>query len=315
MGTILTDLNELQFFVHVARTHSFTQAARRLGVPKSSVSRAIGRLENRLGVQLLERTTRRVELTELGELYLDRSLRVMEEAEQADLAVGAMQVQPRGRLRIGAPVAFARFILGPVLGQFLAAYPELQLSLQMLDSETVPREGNLDIVIRPGPLEDSGLLRKPIMRIPLGIYASPGYLEASGVLEAPEDLRRHKCITTNCGSRGEPGISAVWRLYRGSELKQVRVEAHVAVPDPTINHQLVAAGAGICLLARSVAEPDVKQGRLARVLPEWEPAPVELHALYSSRLVSSPKVRAFLDFLRDRFGTSLLDDAHPVSHT
>ena len=121
----MTNLNELQFFVQVSESQSFTKAAKRLGVPKSSVSRAILKLENRLGVRLVERTTRRVALTEVGELYLSRCRRVIDEAEQADLAVGAMQAKPRGTLRVGAPVAFARSILGPRMGEFLALYPQM----------------------------------------------------------------------------------------------------------------------------------------------------------------------------------------------
>ena len=127
----MTDLNELQFFVQVSREQSFTLAAQRLGVPKSTVSRAIARLEARLGVRLVERTTRSVSLTEAGELYLDRCQRVLEEAEQADILIGAMQAKPRGRLRVGAPVTFARAILAPILGDFLALYPDLRLHLQL----------------------------------------------------------------------------------------------------------------------------------------------------------------------------------------
>src|SRR5215470_17794899 len=152
MGTIMTDLNELQFFVHVSQTQSFTLAARHLGVPKSSVSRAIARLEGRLGVRLVERTTRSVALTEAGEIYLDRCRRVLDEAEQADLAVGALLATPRGRLRVGAPVMFARAILGPALGEFLARYPELRVNLQLLGGGAVPREEDLDVVVRAGPL-------------------------------------------------------------------------------------------------------------------------------------------------------------------
>src|SRR5580658_1106350 len=143
----MTNLNELQFFVQVSQTQSFTKAAKRLGVPKSSVSRAIARLEDRLGVHLVERTTRKVALTEVGELYLNRCQRVMEEVEQADLAVGALQAIPRGTLRIGAPVAFARSILGPRIGEFLALYPELRLHLQMLTGDEPLREGSLDVVV------------------------------------------------------------------------------------------------------------------------------------------------------------------------
>lgn len=299
----MTNLNELQFFVQVSQTQSFTKAAKQLGVPKSSVSRAILRLESRLGVRLVERTTRKVALTEVGELYLNRCRRVMEEAEQADLAIGALQVKPRGTLRVGAPVAFARSILGPSIGEFLVMYPELNLRLQLLNGDESSREGTLDVVVRAGPLEDSGLLMKPLMRIRLGAYASPGYLENHKLPECPADLRRLSCITTSCDTPGGPGDFATWRLRRDAELAEVRVEARVSVPDPTINHLLALAGTGVALLAQSVVRADVEQGRLIRVLADWEPDPVELHALYPSRLDASPKVRTFLQFLRERFGS------------
>jgi DNA-binding transcriptional LysR family regulator len=138
----MTDLNELPFFVQVANTTSLTVAAKRLGVPKSSVSRAIGRLEARLGVRLMARTTRSVTLTEAGEVYLDRCQRVLEEAEQADLAVGALLAKPRGRLRLAAPVPFVRSILAPILGEFLDAHPELRLQLQLLNGDGMTRERN-----------------------------------------------------------------------------------------------------------------------------------------------------------------------------
>src|SRR5262249_55236462 len=157
-------------------------------VPKSSVSRAIVRLEGRLGVRLVERTTRSVALTEAGEIYLDRCRRVLDEVEQADLAVGALLATPRGGLRGGAPVMFVRAILGPALGEFLAKYPELRVNLQLLGGGAVPREEDLDVVVRAGPLEDSGLLVKPLMRIVLAAYASPAYLEAHGTPDSPVTL-------------------------------------------------------------------------------------------------------------------------------
>jgi DNA-binding transcriptional LysR family regulator len=306
----MTNLNELQFFVHVSQTQSFTRAAKRLGVPKSTVSRAIHRLEGRLGVRLVERTTRRVALTEVGEVYLHRCQRVMEEAEQADLAVGALQATPRGTLRVGAPVAFARSILGPRMGEFLAMYPELRLHLQLHNGDESPREGTLDLIVRAGHLEDSGLLVKPLMRIRLGAYASAAYLRNHKMPDSPADLLQHGCITTTCDTFGEPGDFATWRLRRGDELKEIKVNARVSVPDPTMNHQLALAGAGIALLAQSVVRTDVDQGRLERVLPDWEPEPVQLHALYPSRLDSSPKVRVFLQFLRSFDMEPLLAD-HP----
>jgi DNA-binding transcriptional LysR family regulator len=225
---------------------SFTKAAKRLGVPKSSVSRAILKLENRLGVRLVERTTRRVPLTEVGELYLSRCRRVMDEAEQADLAVGAMQARPRGTLRVGAPVAFARSILGPRMGEFLALYPQIRLHVQVLNGDESPRDGGLDVVVRAGALEDSGLLVRPLLRIRLGAYASPAYLAHRKLPELPEELTQLSCIATSCDSHEERGDFATWRLRRSEELRTVRVDARVSVPDPTIIHQLArrrAAGA------------------------------------------------------------------------
>jgi DNA-binding transcriptional LysR family regulator len=305
MGTISPNLNELQFFSLVAQTQSFTQAAKRLGIPKSSLSRSISRLEKRLGVLLLERTTRTVALTEVGQLYLDHCRRVMEEAEQADLAVGALLAKPRGRLRVGVPVAFARSILGPILGEFLAKYPELRLQLQLLNGDESLRDGNFDLVVRAGQLEDSGLLVRPLMAIRLGVYASSAYLKRRKLPSSPAELRLYDCITTTCDSYGGTGDFTTWRLRRNSEQAEVRVEARISVPDPTINHQLALAGAGVALLAQSVVRQDVEAGRLVRLLPEWEPHPVELHALYPSRLNSSPKVRAFLEFLRDHANTGV----------
>ena len=310
---MMTDLNELQFFVSVSRAQSFTLAAKNLGVPKSSVSRAISRLEGRLGVRLVERTTRSVALTEVGELYLDRCQRVLEEAEQADLIVAASQAKPRGTLRIAAPVAFARFILGPALGDFLAAYPELRVQLQLIGGETPVHEKQFDVAIRAAPLEDSAFLVKPLMRVRLGAYASPGYLKGRSLPSSPSDLRLESCITATCGTFGESSSSTVWHLRRGSEQKEVRVESRVSVPDPSINRQLAVAGAGVALLSQIAVRADVEEGRLTRLLHEWEPDPVELHALYPSRLSSSPKVRVFLQFLNERFqNESLLDGHHHV---
>jgi DNA-binding transcriptional LysR family regulator len=299
----MRNLNELQFFVQVSQMQSFTRAAQRLGVPKSTVSRAIRKLEGRLGVRLVERTTRSVALTEVGELYLQRCLRVMEEAEQADLAVGALQDTPRGTLRVGAPVPFARWILGPILGEFLATYPELRVHLLLLNGDESPHEGSFDVFVRAGRLEDSGLMVKPLMQVRQGIYASPGYLKGRAMSESPMGLAEESCITTTCDTFGETGSFTTWRLRRGDEVREVKVEARVSVPDPMINQQIALAGAGVALLSRSMVKRDVEEGRLVRILPEWEPEPVELHALYPSRLNSSPKVRVFLQFLRERFGS------------
>ena len=294
----MIDLNELQFFAQLGRAQSFTLAARQLGTQKSAVSRALVNLETRLGVRLVERTTRRVALTEAGELFLEKCLRVLEEAEQADLAINMIHSKPKGRLRVGAPAAFVRFVLAPLLGDFLREYPEVKLSLQMIQGPPMPNEAGLDIAIRQGPLDDSAMRFMPLKKISLGLYASAGYVAANGAPETPAGLSSHRFIITNCGSHGEPAEFAKLSLRRGALTETVRVEAHICLTDPSLNLQLALSDAGIALLSQSLSRPSVTEGRLVRILPDWEPEPVELFALYASRLSSSPKVRAFLDYIR-----------------
>ena len=299
----MIDLNELQYFVQVSRARSFTAAADHFGVPKSSVSRAIAGLEERLGVRLIERTTRSVSLTEAGEIYFDRCQRVIEEAELADLSIGAMHAVPRGRLRIGAPVAFARFMLAPRLPEFVRRYPELRLQVQMTGGELTPQQANLDVLIRPGPLEDSSLLARPLATIHLGVYASPAYLKGRKLPKTPADLRQLDALVIACGPHGQPAEHATWRLRRGADTQEVRVEARISVPDPTINLQLAVGGAGVTILSRHAAEKEVARKRLVRLLPAWEPESVQLFALYPAKLNSSPKVRALIEFLREDRGS------------
>jgi DNA-binding transcriptional LysR family regulator len=300
----MTDLNELQIFVEVAKTRSFTMAANRLELPKSSVSRSVHRLETRLGVRLVERTTRRVALTEEGRIYFDRCEQVIEAAEQAELEIGALQARPRGTLRVGAPAIFARLLLGPALSDFLTAHLGVRVLLQTL--VTISRDRPLDVMVCPGPLEDSGFLVKPLFKIRLAAYASPSYLQGRKTPDSPAALREHSCIITSCTGFADPHDTAVWRLCRGGDVKAVRIESRVSVPDPAISQQLAVTGAGVALLSQAAVAQDVEEGRLVRLLPEWEPEPIELYVLYASRLSSSPKVRAFVQFLQERFRTDSL---------
>jgi DNA-binding transcriptional LysR family regulator len=296
-----SDLNEIQFFTHVAQERSYTQAARRLGLPKSTLSRAVRRLEERLGVRLVERTTRRVALTEVGAVYLNHCRRVLDEAEEADMAVGALLARPRGLLRVGVPVPFARLMLAPSLGEFLALYPELQVDVQFLSGDTFPRDGSLDVLVRAGSVGDSSLLVRWLMRVRLGIYASPDYLARHGRPQTPAGLRMLPSVSTSCDTvGGEPAGSVTWRLHRDHEVAEVKVEARVAVPDTFIIHQLTLDGLGVAALAEGMVRADVEAGRLVRLLPEWELDPVEIYAYYPSKLSASPKVRALLDFLKER---------------
>jgi DNA-binding transcriptional LysR family regulator len=158
----------------------------------------------------------------------------------------------------------------------------------------------LDLVVRAGPLEDSGWLVKRLMKVRLGIYASPAFLKRHKRPESPAELRQLPCIVTSCGPLGEAEDLALWRLRRNSEVREIGVDARVSVPDPSVHRQLALAGAGVALLGHAEVVTDVKQRRLVRLLPEWEPESIDLYALYPSRLGASPKVRALLEFLQQR---------------
>ncbi len=298
----MIDLNEMQCFAHICEARSFTVAAERLGLPKSSVSRALTRLEDRLGVRLIERTTRSLMLTEAGELYLERCRRMLEEAEQADLAIGAMHAQPRGLLRLATSVPFARFAIGPVLGEFLSAYPEVRVDLQFVGGENRVTDPAPDIVIGPHPSPDSTLRATPLFVIRLATYASPGYLEGRRMPKQPADLREHHCITAHCGGPGLPTGFASWRMRRGATRQEVSFEPRVTVADPSIGYQVALSGGGIAAIKPEAVRSDVEAGRLVRLLPDWELEPLQLYALHPSRLSASPKVNAFLTFLRERYG-------------
>jgi DNA-binding transcriptional LysR family regulator len=297
----MIDLNELQCFVRVCEAQSFTVAAQRLGLPKSSVSRALTRLEQRLGVRLIERTTRSLMLTEAGELYLKGCRRMLEEAEQADLTIGAMHAQPRGLLRVATSVPFARFVLAPMLGDFLATYPDVRVEVQFVSADTRVSEATPDIIIGPEPSADSTMRATPLFQVRLALYASPTYLAGRRLPKVPADLREHHCITAHWSTPGVPAGLSAWRLQRGATRQEVRFEPRVMVQDPSIGYQLALAGVGIALIKHQGARGDVEAGRLVRVLPDWEIEPLQLYALHASRLNASPKVAAFLGFLRERF--------------
>ena len=296
-GSTVANLNELQYFSLVAQTKSFTLAAERLKLPKSSVSRAITSLEKRLGVQLLQRTTRHVRLTEAGKLYLAHCQRAIEEAELGEIAIGAMMANPKGTLHIGTHIGFARFVLEPLLNKFLLLYPEVNVHIDLLQTKERQSDEGLDLVVRTGPLEDSGWLVTPLMGVRFGLYASPALLKRHRRPESPADLQQYPCIVSNCTPLGQPDGFGMWRLQREREVREVQVIARVAAPDPSVHHQLALHGVGVAMLGQSEVVEDLQERKLVRLLPEWEPEPIELYALHPSRLAASPKVRVLLEFL------------------
>lgn len=284
------DFNHLQSFYWVAKTGSFTGAARVLQAPKSTVSRQIRALEERLGTRLMERTTRRIALTEIGTVYLAHCERVMAEAEDAERAVTAYATEPRGLLRVGVPVTFARTFLAPILPEFFRKYPGVRMELVLGGGRFDPVESLLDVVIHVGRLEDSSYVVRKLGVMTQGLYASRRYLRSRAAPETPAELAGHSVIMMGRTVRGSR-----WRLSGpGGRREEVRLDPRIAVADPVIAHQMVLAGLGIGMLPSFLTAGDE---RVVPVLPDWTAAPVEFHAIYPARQLTPTKLRVFLEEL------------------
>ena len=292
----MQDWNELQAFLAVARTASFTKSAERLGLPKSTVSRFVQRLEDRLGVRLLERSTRRVALTPAGERFLEHASRMHSEAEQAEATARELRATPRGPLRVAMPVTFARTFLAPVLPQFLRQYPGVQLHISLGLSGTDPAALKVDLLIRAGgPVDDSSVLSRRLREVPVHLYASVSYLSRMGAPQHPRDLTQHECCALDA-----PAAGALWRVHRAGKTEVLRITPRLAVADPVLGYAVMKAGVAIAAAPDFLARDDENAGRVVRVLPEWNWDPVEITALYPSRQGLLPHTRAFLDFLAAR---------------
>lgn len=281
------DFNHLQTFYWVAKAGSFTAAARVLNLPKSTVSRQIGALEARLGTRLMERTTRRVGLTEIGQVFLAHCERVMAEAEDAERAVTAYTAEARGVLRVGVPVTFARTFLAPLLGEFCRKYPLVRVELILGGGRFDPVESLLDVVIHVGRLEDSSYIVKKLGSMKQGLYASRRYLKGRPAPDSPDGLKEHSVIMMGRTARGSR-----WRLSGpDGRREEVRMDPRIAVADPVIAHQMVLAGLGIGMLPSFLTGGDE---RIVPVLPEWQAAAVDFFAFYPARTLTPPKLRVFL---------------------
>lgn len=284
------DFNQLHAFYWVVKSGTFSSAAKFLGVPKSTVSRHVSALERRLGTRLIERTTRRAALTEIGMVFFAHCERVVSEVEEAEQAVATHTAAPRGLLRIGAPITFAQEFLAPLLPQFCRKYPDVKLELVMRGGAHDSPKAALDIIINVGRLEDSSLVVRKLGTMKQGIYASAAYLAGHPPPTTVAELANDRLITRNRSPN-----DMVWKLSGPTgKIVDVRVDPYVATGDVMILRHLIVSGIGIGVLPAFLTRND---DRLVPVLPEWQPQPLDFFALYSDRQLSSPKVRVFLDEL------------------
>ncbi|QRN99631.1 LysR family transcriptional regulator [Archangium violaceum] len=288
------DLNELLVFARVVQAGSFTEAARGLQMPKSTVSRKVSELEERVGAQLLQRTTRKLHLTEVGRAYYEHCARIVAEAEAAEQSVTRMQAVPHGLLRVTAPLTFSH--LGPLVAEFMKSYPEVQLDLVCTD-RTVDLVGEgFDLAIRAGRLADSSFIARRLGVIERLVVAAPSYIKARGAPRSPKELEKHDCLLFGAGREGN-----VWSLSAGSRSVEVQVRARFVVNEPDMLRAVTLAGAGVALLPNIHCSSDIAAGRLQRILPDWGSSGAPVHVVYPSARHHSPKVMAFVDFLRERW--------------
>lgn len=285
-------LNHMSYFVEVVKAKSFRGAAESLGMPNSTLSRKIGELEKTIGLRLLHRTTRKIELTEAGQIYYERCRRIVDEARLAHEQLGTMLANPEGLLRISLPADFAIVVLTPIICQFSERYPGISF-----DFDLTPRNVDLvsepfDLAIRMGALPDSGLIARKLGALPRYVYASPQYIATKGELGTPQDLSGHECLIMR------PEKTATWHLYQGDLKESIRTSGRFQMNSIGMMRRLATMGMGIVVLPELIVAEDVKSGRLTRVLLPYEAEAVTIYALTETRLLPA-KVQVFIEFIRE----------------
>lgn len=284
------DLNEILVFARVVQAGSFTAAARVLGMPKSTVSRKVLELEERLGTRLLQRTTRKLGLTDVGHTYFEYCARIVAEVEEAERAVSSLEQAPRGLLRVTAPLNFG--FLGPIIATFIKRHPEVQVELVCTDRVVDLVDERFDVGVRAGGLVDSSLIAKNLGAARRFLVASRSYLQKRGRPRAPEELEQHDCMSFGAGSG-----RSVYRLQSGEKVVELAVRARFVVNDIDILYAAAIEGLGIALLPIFRCIADLRARKLERVLGDWDAPLTPIHAVYPSARHLSPKVKSFIEHL------------------
>lgn len=290
----IPDLNGLVVFAQVVKQGSFVGAARRLNLPKATVSRRIQQLEEALQVKLLERSTRVVRPTEIGQIYYEYCDRIVTEIDEANAAIDEQQAEPQGILRTSAPSAFTHLFLKDLIPEFLSCYPKIRLNHRIVNQAVNPLQDGFDISIRIGRLEDSLLRIQPLGEASQQLFASPTYLKCCNAPHTLAELGDHDTIFV--GNTNSPS----WELHHEQTGRQtIALAPRCWVNDPTIAFEMVLAGVGICLLPVFFCIEAIQAGYLLPILEDWCAAPVALSAIFPTTRERSPKVKAFLQFLQD----------------
>ncbi len=289
IGGGMQDLNEMAIFAVVVGSGSFTRAADKLKLPKSTVSRKVSQLEKRVGVRLINRTTRNLKPTETGKLYYQHCVRMLEQAEEADRVVNNMQAEPSGLLRISTPLSFGTPFFVSTIKSFLEHYPKVDIEIISDDKQLDMLDEEIDIAFRIGPLSDSSLVTRNLGTARLSLCASPEYLGKHGAPRNLDDLQNHICIS-------HP--AAPW-MFSGTngQHQEVEVKSRMIANDMEMIKNMVIEGLGIGAAPQILIAEDVKAGRLVTLLPETPFVERTFYLVYPSRREPPSKVTAFTDFI------------------
>jgi len=283
-------------FAKVVEAASFAAAARELDMSPAMVSKHVQTLEERLSVRLLNRTTRRVSVTEVGQNYYERCLQILSQMEDAERAAGDQQAAPRGRLRVSAPVSFGMRQLAPVMADYIALYPDVSIDLSLNDAYVDLLEKRFDLAIRFGHLADSSLIARKLSSLSLIVCASPAYLEAHGVPQTPRDLIKHNCLVYTYATS-----QRAWTFVdQNGKEDVIPVSGRFFANNGDALLGLALCDSGIVLIPDFMVEDDITAGRLIRLLPNHATPQLPLHAVYPHSQWLSAKTRTFVELLAAR---------------
>jgi len=292
-------LDAMRAYTRIVISGSYAEAARQLGLTRSAVSKAVSELEHHLGARLLDRTTRRVTPTEAGRAYHERIASILADVEETEAAVSRLHDEPKGLLRVNAPMSFGTLYLSPAIAEFMVAYPELRIEAIMNDRFIDPLEEGVDVTVRIGVLQDSSLIARKLAPARRVLAASPAYLKQHGVPITPDDLAAHRAL--NFGHASGPQR---WQLQAGGEVVSIPIDPILCANNGDLLRAAAVNGNGITLLPTFLIGPDIAAGRLSVVLPDYPPVALGIYALYAPNRYLAAKTRVFADFLSARFGAT-----------
>lgn len=293
----MPDLNGMMLFAAVVRANGFSQAARDIGLPKSTISRKVAQLEEELGVRLLQRDTRNLSLTQVGALFFQHCETINREIDAAKAIIENTHNDISGSLRIAIPVSFSQEVIGHLCSSFMRLYPNIELDIQFTDNDVGLVGEGYDIAIKYGPLQSSDLVARLLFeRQPL-LVASPSYIKEHGVPATPQDLSYHQGILL-----GTTFSAPIWPLGKGQRKIMATFQRKVRVNSASMVKRFALDGYGIALMSNTSCKQEIAAGNLIPVLPEWPIEPIKVYGVYSSRRQLASNISTFLDFISKRYG-------------